>query len=197
MQHLVSFRRALLERNSVKFNYLSHGNNGTIQYDRSGFFGEEAMVIRQLREIFCADDLNVTKFLDGDHSRRTNIPVVNAVIHSLNGFQIDEETQTRLMRLIRRLPPLIVKLAPLNRVGFEDFRPYMRLHQLMIANEKCDMAAYINEVPEGPERLRRIRVFLACFCLGLIAPYRGDSHGGKSSRNATVLQRIIKRIRNV
>lgn len=197
MQHLIAFRRALLERNSVRIQYSGQDSEGMLQYDRSGFFGEEAMVIRQLREIYCADDLNVSKFMDGDHSLHTNVPVVTAIIHSLNGFQIDEKTQSRLMDLIRRMPPLIVKLAPLNRVGFEDYTPYIRLHQKMILNEKCDMAAFINEATEEHERLRRIRVFIACFCLGLIAPDKGGSRGSTVSGSATVLQRIIKRIRKI
>lgn len=198
MQHLVAFRRAILERDNVRIAYTNQDNNGMLQYGRTGFLGEKEIVIRQLRDIFCTDSVNVSKFMAGDHGQQPSVPAVAAIIQSLNGFQMDEQAQLRLIHFLRRLPPIVVKLAPLNRAGFDDFSVYIHLHRLMLLNGKCDMASFVLEEGEPSEQIRRLRVFLACFCLGLIAPLKGAARGTSSyTKNMSALQRIIQRVRGL
>lgn len=198
MQHLVTFRRALLERNSVRISYAGQSSTETLQYDRAGFYGEREIVVRQLREIYGTDDLNVAKFMSGDQGLRPTIPVVTAIIQSLDDFHVGEQMKLQIRQFLRRLPPIMVKLAPLNRMGFKDFPAYEHLHQQAANNGTCDMAAFVNEAEEEPEQQRRLRVFLACFFLGLIATKKqGVPADTGQTKHSSKLQRIMRRIRGL
>jgi len=199
MHHLVTLRQAIVDRGSVRISYASQGTTETLRYDRAGFYGEKEIVIRQLREIYCSDDVQIAKFMAGDNGALQHVPAVAAIIHSLNDFQVGEEMQQRIMHLLHRLPPAIVKLVPLNRAGFKDFTSYQQLHQQALQDGTCDMAAYVSEAGEEAEQQRRLRVFLACFFLGLIATQKDNKPdgSGRPKNNASALQRIIQRIKGL
>lgn len=201
MHNLDAFRQIILERKSVRISYASQGRTEMLRYDHAGFHGEKGVVIRQLREIYRADDIHIAKFLPGKQNLLRPIPTVPAVagiIKALNDFHVDEQTQERIKPFLHQLPPVNVKLVPLNRAGFKDFTSYLNLHQQMTQSGPCDMNAFIKEAGDETEEQRRFRVFLACYLLGLIPIQKqAAADDGNNSTARSNISSILQRIRGL
>jgi len=199
VQQLIQLRRMILARKGARLNYLYDGHRNSLSYGESGFLGSLPTVASKLREAFFADDLKISEFVSAsdDSSKVTSIPAVNAVVSSLRGLQLDETTQQDILNIANKLPPLDVKFIALSKAGFEDSIAYIQLHQDFLQKGSIDMSAYLTGGPPGSQ-LRRSRVFIAVFLLGLISKRREvQSSNPVVAESTSRLTRIMQRIREL
>lgn len=196
MQNLIQLRRMILARVDSRIDYTFSGRSDSLFYEYAGFIGDESTVAHKLRAIYQAEHAQAVKLksIAIDKSRIT--PPVRGVLASLKEAQLPEPQRQRLARFIHRFPPVIIKLVPLHRLGFEDFAQYLTMHHMMIEQGSCNLRQYLDEARDERELTRRLRAFIACFCLGLIVPAEKKTEHSDSGK-ASVLQRIIHRVRGL
>ncbi|RME83357.1 MAG: hypothetical protein D6771_05935 [Zetaproteobacteria bacterium] len=107
-----------------------------------------------------------------------------------------EAFRKRLLQFADRLPPVSVRLVPLHRVGFNAMPVYLDMHRRVIRHGSCHIGAYLKEAKTAADQDQRLRTFLVSFCLGLIAP-ADPARAKRSSQRASVLARIIRRVREL
>ncbi len=197
MQHLVQLRRMILGRSNACMQFTYQGNRDSLYYGPDGFIGPSGAVSEKLCRIYQAEEGRVVQSPDsGQNMPRTS--AVQAVVCSLRKYQLNREAQQRLHAFIRRFPPVAVKLAPLHRIGFEDFASYIHLHHQSLQTGHADLRRYLAEAGSDEEQLKRLRVFLAVFCLGLIVPTKETRRTPVRRQDArSVLSRIIQRVRGL
>jgi len=211
MNSLVYLRRMIISQKPSRIDYNVEGITKSIYYDRSGFNGSSAEVVLALREIFQTDSISVSNedFTSKDTSR---VFAPLAISSALNGYKFDAETRAVLLSFTMRLPPLLVRLFPLQRYAFQDNAAYMKMHMQFQHNGVFRMQNYISQADNSLDEIVRLRVMIATYVLGLIAPLakqtekshndtqRVRQQNAKSSprgKRVGLLSRIINRIRGL
>jgi len=210
MNSLVYLRRMIINQKPARVDYRSGSKTGSIHYERSGFEGGYDEVVTKLREIFEADEVNVVT--EGHFtplsSKRVFAP--QAISAALAGYTFSADMRATLLSFTMRLPPLIVRLYPMQRYAFQDNSAYMKMHMQYQQNGMLRMQNYISQSENSRDEMIRLRVMMATYILGLIAPLNsGSSQGnvktqqGSSSapapgrKKVSILSRIINRIRGL
>jgi len=204
MNSLIYLRRMIVGQKSVRLDYRVGSDTGSLNYERAGFEGTQQEVVKKLRDVFRADAVKVTPFSNPATIRhRVFAPL--AISLALSNHTFDAGSRASLLSFVMRLPPLIVRLYPMQRYGFRDNAAYMKMHMLYQHNGSLRMQTYISQAGSSHEEMTRLRVMVATYILGLIAPLsieKKASPGGqqgvaKKLKKASILARIIRRVRGL
>lgn len=211
MNSLVFLRRMIISQKPSRIDYKVGNQTKTIYYDRAGFNGTNAEITQALREIFQSDAVTVSH--EASQPKGTSrIFAPLAISSALNGYKFDAETRAVMLSFTMRLPPLIVRQFPMQRYAFQDNSSYMKMHMQYQQAGVFRMQTYISQANNSLDEIVRLRVMIATYVLGLIAPVakptekshtetqRTRQQNAKNSpRNKKVglLSRIISRIRGL
>lgn len=182
MNSLVFLRRMIISQQPARVDYTVGNQTKSIYYDRSGFAGSALDVAQNLREIFKSASVTVINNVDFSNADKTRIFAPQAISSALAGYKFDAETRAVLLSFTMRLPPLMVRLFPMNRYAFQDNAAYMKMHMQFQHNGVFRMQHYISQADNSLDELVRLRVMMATYILGLIAPL---SKRSEKSHNAT------------
>ncbi|RMD64276.1 hypothetical protein D6833_04600 [Candidatus Parcubacteria bacterium] len=197
MRNLVHLRRLILARTDSRIDYVGAHGKGSLLYCRNGFHGTNESVIPRIRGVFLANQTRAVK-LNGEAVQipQATVPAVRAIVAAAQGWELPDPFAKRLVQFAGQLPPVSVRLAPLHRAGFQPMSSYMEIHRQMINKGACRLDSYLREAGNASELDRRLRTFLVCFSLGLIAPAK-PNHTKEESGRLSVLARIIQRVRGL
>ncbi|MDX8401694.1 MAG: hypothetical protein R8K47_03580 [Mariprofundaceae bacterium] len=202
MQGLMVLRKAVVGRMNARLRFEPEAREPvTLDHVGAGFVGRTAEVLAGVRAGFVAPRAGLHP-LPQDAPGEAVCGNAGAVIAAVNDFSPTLVEQVALRRFAGRLPPVAVKLAPLHRMGLREFAPYVDFHRRMLRDGEVVVSEWINEAADARDLDRRLRVFVLCFCLGLIAPARrkeAKALAGESAKagRASVLARIIQRVRGL
>jgi len=175
MKSLVYLRRMIINQKPARLDYTKGSVTKSIYYDRAGFECSPGDATQKLREIFEADLVNVITGPDMDPLTGRRVFAPQAVSSALANYVLGAETRALLLSFIMRLPPLIVRLYPMHRYGFQDNSVYMKMHMQYQHNGSLRMQNYISQAVNTQDEIVRLRVMMATYILGLIAPLDGGS----------------------
>ena len=209
MNSLVHLRRMIINQKPARIDYTIDGQTESQYYDRAGFEGSHNEVTRNLRRILEADTVEVTALSDLRSRGSQRVFAPQAVSAALAGYAFTAEMRAGLLSFTMRLPPLIVRLFPLQRYAFQDNGAYMKMHMEYQHNGVIRMQNYIAQAESYRDEVVRLRVMVCTYLLGLIAPLNPSgsrshtktqkiqtSTAGKPKK-AGILARIINRIRGL
>ncbi len=211
MNSLVFLRRMIISQQPSRVDYTVGNQAKSIYYDRAGFVGTPNEVAQNLRDIFKSETVSVVANIDlSEFTDKGRIFAPQAVSSALAGYKFDAETRAVLLSFTMRLPPLMVRLFPMQRYAFQDNTSYMKMHTQFQHNGVFRMQHYISQAENSLDEIVRLRVMMATYILGLIAPLskktdtaqsvsRNDSQGAPSAKGKKVglLSKIINRIRGL
>ncbi|MDQ6997911.1 MAG: hypothetical protein Q9M17_04285 [Mariprofundus sp.] len=214
MNTLVFLRRMIISQQPARVDYTVSNQTKSIYYDRSGFVGTPIEVAQALREIFKSRAVSVINDVDFSSVGTLRIFAPQAISSALAGYKFDAETRAVLLSFTMRLPPLMVRLFPMNRYAFQDNASYMKMHMQFQHNGVFRMQHYISQADNSLDEIVRLRVMMATYILGLIAPLSKQSekshnatqrvYGNKTQKTPTtrgkkvsLLSKIIMRIRGL
>jgi hypothetical protein len=206
MNSLIYLRRMIVGQKSVRLDYRIGKNTGSLNYERAGFEGTQQEVVKKLRDVFRADAVKVTPYSNPAVIRhRVFAPL--AISLALGNHVFDPTARASLLSFVMRLPPLIVRLYPMQRYGFRENAAYMKMHMLFQHNGSLRMQTYISQAGNSHEEMIRLRVMVATYTLGLIAPLnreqkqssvgQAQQEGRRKLKKASILARIIRRVRGL
>jgi len=204
----------IISQQPARVDYTVGNQTKSIYYDRSGFAGTALDVAQGLRDIFKSASVTVVNNVDFDGVNKTRIFAPQAISSALAGYKFDAETRAVLLSFTMRLPPLMVRLFPMNRYAFQDNAAYMKMHMQFQHNGVFRMQHYISQADNSLDEVVRLRVMVATYILGLIAPlskksekshhatqrvYGNKSQSTPSARGKKIglLSKIINRIRGL
>ncbi len=182
MKSLVFLRRMIISQQPARVDYSVGNQTKSIYYDRSGFAGTPIDVAQALRDIFKSQSVTVANDPDLSKAGKLRIFAPQAISSALAGYKFDAETRAVLLSFTMRLPPLMVRLFPMNRYAFQDNASYMKMHMQFQHNGIFRMQHYISQADNSLDEIVRLRVMMATYILGLIAPLSKQS---ERSHNAT------------
>jgi len=210
MNSLVYLRRMIINQKPARVDYTVENETKSIYYERSGFEGSYDEVTTQLREIFESDDVNVVTTSDFNPLSSKRIFAPQAISAALAGYTFNAETRAALLSFVMRLPPLVVRLYPMQRYAFQDNSSYMKMHMMYQQNGMLRMQNYISQSENSRDEMVRLRVMMATYILGLIAPLNAGAQKStrtqqvtpqrdekKKSGKVSILTRLINRIRGL
>lgn len=212
MNSLVYLRRMIVNQKPARVDYTVGSTTKSIYYERSGFEGSHDEVITKLREIFESDSVEVITSTDFNPMSNKRIFAPQAISSALAGYTFSADMRAALLSFAMRLPPLIVRLYPMQRYAFQDNSTYMKMHMMYQQNGSLRMQGFVSQAENTRDEIIRLRVLMATYILGLIAPL--NAGGAASSHTATqqmaahnpdrrrnkkvsMLSRIINRIRGL
>ncbi len=203
MQGLMVLRKAIVGRMDARLRAAPETSDAVVlDHAGSAFIGAAADVVPRLRAVFTAEQASL-HLLPKDGPREPQCGNAGAVIAAINDFTPTPAQRKALRAFAARLPSVAVKLAPLHRMGLREFAPYVDLHRRMLRDGEVTLADWLALAADEHDLDRRLRTFALCFCLGLIAPAKkqdaqqGRADGGGKSGRASVLARIIQRVRGL
>ncbi|EAU54098.1 hypothetical protein [Mariprofundus ferrooxydans] len=211
MNSLVYLRRMIINQKPARLDYTKGSVTKSIYYERAGFEGSHNEVAQKLREVFEADSVNVVTSTDFNPLTSKRIFAPQAISSALAGYTFNAEMRASLLSFTMRLPPLIVRLYPMQRYAFQDNSAYMKMHMQYQHNGSFRMQSYVSQAENTRDEIVRLRVMMATYILGLIAPMnapRNENHQVTQSmlqrnapqsrkRKTSILSRIIDRIRGL
>jgi len=210
MNSLVYLRRMIINQKPARIDYTVGSHTKSIYYERAGFEGSYDEVTTKLREIFESDDVNVVTTADFNPMSTKRIFAPQAISAALAGYTFNAETRASLLSFVMRLPPLVVRLYPMQRYAFQDNSSYMKMHMMYQQNGVLRMQNYISQSENSRDEMVRLRVMMATYILGLIAPLNAGAQkstrtqqvssqrsANKKSGRVSILSRIINRIRGL
>lgn len=212
MNSLVFLRRMIISQKPSRIDYSVGNETKSMYYDRSGFDGSANEVTQALRDIFQSDSVEVVSSDDFNPMSNSRIFAPQAISSALAGYKLDAETRAVLLSFAMRLPPLIVRLFPMQRYHFQDNSSYMKMHMQFQHRGVFRMQKYISQANNSLDEMVRLRVMIATYSLGLIAPItkRDEKNHGMTqqivdqkpgssakSKKISLLSRIIRRIRGI
>ncbi len=214
MNSLVYLRRMIISQKPSRIDYRVGDEIKSMYYERSGFDGTLDEVTQALRDIFQSDSVSVVACTDFNPLTTSRIFAPQAIASALAGFKFDAETRAVLLSFTMRLPPLMVRLFPMQRYHFQDNAAYMKMHMQFEHNGVFRMQEYISQADNSLDEIVRLRVMIATYILGLIAPSKqakkqdhnatqqvltphARKESSEKSKKVSLLSRIIRRIRGL
>jgi len=210
MNSLVYLRRMIINQKPARVDYTVGTATKSIYYERAGFEGSYDEVTTKLREIFESDSVNVIATTDFNPMSSKRIFAPQAIAAALAGYTFNAEIRASLLSFVMRLPPLVVRLYPMQRYAFQDNSTYMKMHMLYQQNGVLRMQNYISQAENSRDEMIRLRVMMATYILGLIAPLNSSAQKNlktqqlasqkaekRKSGKVSMLSRIINRIRGL
>jgi len=211
MYSLVYLRRMIINQKPARVDYTVGSETNSIYYERAGFEGSYDEVTTQLRDIFESDNVNVITTSDFNPLSSKRIFAPQAISAALAGYTFNAETRASLLSFVMRLPPLVVRLYPMQRYAFQDNSAYMKMHMMYQQNGVLRMQNYISQSENSRDEMIRLRVMMATYILGLIAPLNSSAQQKsirtqqintqrdekKKSGKVSILTRLINRIRGL
>ncbi len=213
MNSLVFLRRMIISQKPSRIDYAVGQDVKSIYYERSGFEGSLDEVVQALRDILQSDSVSIVTCSDFNPLSTSRIFAPQAICSALAGYKFDAETRAVLLSFTMRLPPLLVRLFPLQRYNFQDNAAYMKMHMQFQHDGIFRMQQYIAQADNSFDEIVRLRVMVATYILGLIAPSKKNeeqSHNmtqqltnqphqqaSQKSKKVSLLSRIIRRIRGL
>lgn len=215
MNSLVYLRRMIINQKPARLDYTKGSETNSLYYERAGFEGSYADVSQKLRDIFEADSVEVITDPDFSDVSSQRIFAPQAIASALAGYSFTPATRAELLSFTMRLPPLIVRLYPMQRYSFQDNGAYMKMHMQFQHNGVLRMQNYISQAENTRDEVVRLRVMMATYILGLIAPLNGGAQGTNQkpqeaqktaatpsssqpkAKKTSILSRIINRIRGL
>jgi len=209
MNSLVHLRRMIINQKPARIDYTVKDQKKSQYYDRAGFEGSHKDVTDNLRKILESKSVEVVTEgnIKAPSSQRVFAP--QAVSAALAGYAFNAEMRAGLLSFTMRLPPLIVRLFPLQRYAFQDNAAYMKMHMQYQHNGVLRMQNYIAQSESYRDEVIRLRVMVCTYLLGLIAPLnpsgsrshtktqRVQTNPSGRQKKAGILARIISRIRGL
>lgn len=221
MKSLVLLRRMIINQKPARVDYRIGATKKSIYYDRAGFEGNGETVVTKLREIFEAESVQIASGPDLPPSlTEDRVFAPKAISAALANYQFSAEVRALLLSFAMRMPPLIVRLYPMQRYAFQDYGSYVQMHKSYQRNGSLKMQNFLSQAEGGHEEAVRLRVMMATYLLGLIAPLKSDTSTAQASSTddsrrpdraqpaanrsmvsrssrVSVLSRIINRIRGL
>jgi len=198
----------IINQKSARIDYLVGNETKSQYYERAGFEGSHDDVVKNLRDILESKSVEVVTSDDLNPMSNKRVFAPQAIASMLAGYTFDAEMRAGLLSFTMRLPPLVVRLYPMQRYAFQDNSAYMKMHMQYQHNGVLRMQNYISQAESTRDEMVRLRVLMATYILGLIAPLNaaGKNHirtqqvqaqpeGRK--KKAGLLARIINRIRGL
>jgi len=208
MNSLVYLRRMIINQKPTRIDYTVGNETKSQYYERAGFEGSHDEVAKNLRDILESKSINVVTSDDMNPMSSKRVFAPQAIASMLAGYTFDAEMRAALLSFTMRLPPLIVRLYPMQRYAFQDNSAYMKMHMQYQHNGMLRMQNYISQAENTRDEMVRLRVLMATYILGLIAPLNAGSKNHISTqqvqvqpvakkKKAGLLARIINRIRGL
>jgi len=208
MNSLVKLRRMIISQKPARLDYTVGNETKSLFYDRTGFEGSHNEVTQKLREVIESKSVNVVTSDDLNPMSSKRVFAPQAISSMLAGYTFNAEMRAALLSFTMRLPPLVVRLYPMQRYAFQDNSAYMKMHMQYQHNGVLRMQAYIAQAENTRDEIVRLRVMMATYILGLIAPLNAStqsqlqtqkirSRSASKNKKPGILARIIKRIRGL
>jgi len=210
MNSLVYLRRMIINQKPARVDYTVGTTTESIYYERAGFEGSYDEVTTKIRAIFESDSVNIVSTTDFNPMSTKRVFAPQAIAAALAGYTFNAEVRASLLSFVMRLPPLVVRLYPMQRYAFQDNSSYMKMHMLYQQNGVLRMQNYISQAENSRDEMIRLRVMMATYILGLIAPLNSSAQKNlktqqlstqkaakRKSGKVSMLSRIINRIRGL
>jgi len=209
MNSLVYLRRMIINQKPARIDYTVGNETKSLYYERAGFEGSHDEVAKNLREILESKSVDIVTSSDLNPLTNQRVFAPQAIASMLAGYTFNAEMRAALLSFTMRLPPLLVRLYPMQRYGFQDNSAYMKMHMQYQHNGVLRMQNYISQAENTRDEMVRLRVMMATYALGLIAPLSAGSRSHTSTqkiqiqqpsqgkKKAGLLSRIINRIRGL
>jgi len=207
MNSLVYLRRMIINQKPVRIDYTVGNETKSQYYERAGFEGSHGDVAQNLRDILESKSVNIVTSDDMNPMSSQRVFAPQAISSMLAGYTFDAEMRAALLSFTMRLPPLVVRLYPMQRYAFQDNSAYMKMHMQYQHNGMLRMQNYISQAENTRDEMIRLRVLMATYILGLIAPLNAGTKNYISPQQAQIatgkkkkaglLARIINRIRGL
>ncbi len=208
MNSLVFLRRMIINQKPARIDYTVGNETRSQYYERAGFEGTHDEVARNLRDILESKSVNVVTSDDINPMSSKRVFAPQAISLMLAGYTFNAEMRAALLSFTMRLPPLVVRLYPMQRYAFQDNSAYMKMHMQYQHNGMLRMQNYISQAENTRDEMVRLRVMMATYILGLIAPLNAGTQTHISTqkipqktegrkKKAGLLARIINRIRGL
>ena len=143
MNSLVYIRRMIVSKKPARVDYTVGNTTKSIYYERSGFEGTHDEVVTKLREIFESKSVEVISSTDFNPMSSKRVFAPQAISSALSGYTFNAEMRATLLSFAMRLPPLIVRLYPMQRYAFQDNSTYMKMHMLYQQNGSLRMQNFV------------------------------------------------------
>lgn len=187
MDSLECLRRMIIDQKPARLDFQTGISRHSLFYKRPGFAGSHQQVTEGIRQLFPADIASLAHINDDEATASQHVFAPQAIATALAGYAIDERLRTLLLQFAGQLPPLSVKLYPMQRYAFQDNAAYIKMHQQYQRDGILDMHNYISEADSPAEESIRLRVMMATYTLGLVAPVASPSFKR--------LRRVVKHIK--
>ena len=208
MNSLVYLRRMIINQKPARIDYTVGNETKSQYYERSGFEGSHDEVVKNLRDIVESKSVKVVTSDDMNPMSSQRVFAPQAIASMLAGYTFDAELRAGLLSFTMRLPPLIVRLFPMQRYAFQDNSAYMKMHMQYQHNGMLRMQNYIAQAENTRDEMVRLRVLMATYILGLIGPLNAGSRNHTMTqqvqmqptakkKKSGMLARIINRIRGL
>ena len=112
---------------------------------------------------------------------------------SLAGLHLHHVRAAVFRQCFSKLPPVRLKAAMVFRLNLKDFHEYQVLYQMGLSERGANLDAYL-DIKDADMLLRRLRIVIACYCLGYFLPVT-QRETVKVSRTAGFAARIMARLR--
>ncbi|MDX8405237.1 MAG: hypothetical protein R8K50_03710 [Mariprofundus sp.] len=205
MNTIVYLRRMIINQKPARLDYTTNSSTKSIYYERLGFAGTPDEISRTLREVFAADKIKVISDADLTPASSNRIFAPKAISYALSGYTFDAASRARLLGFTMRLPPLSVRLFPLQRYAFQDTSAYLEMHQQYQRNGFIRMQQYLAQAENRHNEVVRLRVMMATYILGLITPLTASAKDNLKTqriqqlrqKKTSILRRIIDKVRGL
>jgi len=198
----------IINQKPARIDYTVGNETKSLYYERAGFEGSHDEIAQKLRDILESKSVNVVTSDDLNPMSSQRVFAPQAISSMLAGYTFNAEMRAALLSFTMRLPPLVVRLYPMQRYAFQDNSAYMKMHMQYQHNGVLRMQSYIAQSENTRDEMVRLRVMMATYVLGLIAPLSGSTKSNlqtqKIQTKATarnkkpgILARIINRIRGL
>ena len=112
---------------------------------------------------------------------------------ALTGLNLHHVRIAVFRQCFSKLPPVRLKAAMVFRLDLKDFHEYQVLYQMGLSERGANLGTYL-DIKDSDMLLRRLRIVIACYCLGYFIPVvQKTSH--KVSRPVGFAARILARLR--
>jgi len=198
----------IINQKPARIDYTVENETKSLYYERAGFEGSHEEVAQKLRDILESKSVNVVTSDDLNPMSSQRVFAPQAIASMLAGYTFNAEMRAALLSFTMRLPPLVVRLYPMQRYAFQDNSAYMKMHMQYQHNGMLRMQSYIAQAENTRDEMVRLRVMMATYVLGLIAPLNASATSQlqtqkirprteQKNKKPGILARIINRIRGL
>lgn len=190
MNSLVYLRRMIINQKPARVDYTVGNTTKSIYYERAGFEGTHDEVTTKLREVLESESVEIVTSSELNPATSKRVFAPQAICSALANYTFGAEMRASLLSFAMRLPPLVVRLYPMQRYAFQDNSAYMKMHMLFQQNGVLRMQNYISQAENTKDESVRLRVMMATYILGLIAPLNAAGGAAAGGQAATGQQRV-------